>query len=123
MQSQSHWYLGSRTPASTNPAGQAFDEAIAVFRPKPEELQNFNHIKHLQALIDVQRIIERSRSTYEDRIQGKKARKWLSRLSSRICHYGRVLDVLVQHHPEYVSLAWGALKFLFVVRTAVQLRN
>jgi hypothetical protein len=22
---------------------------------------------------------------------------------------------LSQHHPEYVSLAWGALKFLFIV--------
>jgi hypothetical protein len=123
MQSQSHWYLGSKTPAFTNSATQAFEEAMAVFRPTSEELQNFNQFKHLQALGDVQRIIERSRSTYEDRIQGKKARKWLSRLSSRICHYGRVLDVLVQHHPEYVSLAWGALKLLFVVRTARQLRN
>jgi len=26
------------------------------------------------------------------------------------------MDVLVQHHPEYVSLAWGAMKFIFGVR-------
>lgn len=25
------------------------------------------------------------------------------------------MDVLVQHHPEYVALAWGAMKLLFVV--------
>jgi hypothetical protein len=26
------------------------------------------------------------------------------------------MDVLVEHHPEYVSLTWDAMKFLFVVR-------
>jgi hypothetical protein len=41
----------------------------------------------------------------------------LSKFSSRICYYGQIFDVLVQHHPEYVSLAWGAMKFLFVVGT------
>ena len=25
------------------------------------------------------------------------------------------MDVLVQHHPEYVALAWRAMKFVFVV--------
>ena len=25
------------------------------------------------------------------------------------------MDVIVQHHPEYVALAWGAMKFLFKV--------
>jgi len=29
-----------------------------------------------------------------------------------------VFDVFVQHYPEYVSLAWGAFKFLFVVSLA-----
>ncbi|KAH9236311.1 hypothetical protein K456DRAFT_1748785 [Colletotrichum gloeosporioides 23] len=43
-----------------------------------------------------------------------KATKWLQRLSTNIHHYSNILDVLVQHHPEYVSLVWGAMKFLFV---------
>ena len=51
-------------------------------------------------------------------------RKWLHQFSSKIIYYGNVLDVLAQHHPEYVSLAWGAFKFLFIVslfswRTAI----
>ena len=25
------------------------------------------------------------------------------------------MDVLVQHHPEYVALAWGAMKLVFGV--------
>lgn len=32
--------------------------------------------------------------------------------------YSDVLDVLAQHHPEYVSLVWGAFKFVFVVSNA-----
>lgn len=28
-----------------------------------------------------------------------------------------IFDVFAQHHPEYVSLAWGTMKFLFIVST------
>lgn len=44
-----------------------------------------------------------------------KANNIWSVASTRIVYYSNILDVLVQHHPEYVSLAWGALKFVFVV--------
>ncbi|KAI1379320.1 hypothetical protein F4677DRAFT_408614 [Hypoxylon crocopeplum] len=54
-----------------------------------------------------------ARSKYESQ-RNSKAYKWLEKLSSRVAYYGVVLDVLVQHHPEYVSLAWGAFKFLFL---------
>jgi hypothetical protein len=47
--------------------------------------------------------------------QTSKARKWLGIFSSKIMFYASILDVLVQHHPEYVSLAWGAMRFLFAV--------
>ena len=30
------------------------------------------------------------------------------------------MDVMVQHHPEYVSLAWGAMKIVFGVRKLLQ---
>ncbi|KAI9690569.1 MAG: hypothetical protein M1822_009532 [Bathelium mastoideum] len=43
----------------------------------------------------------------------QKARIWLNALASRVMFYGNVMDVLVQQFPEYVSLAWGAFKFLF----------
>lgn len=32
-------------------------------------------------------------------------------------YYGRVFDTLAQHHPEYVALAWGTIKLVFVVYT------
>ncbi|RYO80672.1 hypothetical protein DL766_004863 [Monosporascus sp. MC13-8B] len=43
-----------------------------------------------------------------------KAFKWLSAFSDRVVHYAVVLDVLAQHHPEYVSLAWGVFKLIFM---------
>ncbi|KAF2103667.1 hypothetical protein NA57DRAFT_8357, partial [Rhizodiscina lignyota] len=43
-----------------------------------------------------------------------KARMWLTGLSEKILYYGNIFDVLVQQHPEYVSLAWGTFKLLFV---------
>jgi hypothetical protein len=51
-----------------------------------------------------------------------KAWKWLTQLSARINYYGSTLDVLVQHHPEYAALAWGAMKVLFVVRNSLPIR-
>ena len=44
-----------------------------------------------------------------------KARLWSTEVSEVLVYYGNIFDVLVQHHPEYVSLAWGTFKLLFVV--------
>jgi hypothetical protein len=44
-----------------------------------------------------------------------KTRKWITRFSETVIYYGGVLDVLVQQYPEWVSLAWGTMKFLFSV--------
>lgn len=41
---------------------------------------------------------------------------WLEAISSRVVYYGSVVDTLVQQHPEYLSLAWGAIKFVMTVR-------
>jgi hypothetical protein len=48
-----------------------------------------------------------------------KAAKWLTRLSARISLYGSALDMLAQHHPEYLALVWGSLKFVVVVSRAM----
>lgn len=63
---------------------------------------------------DVLKVINEKKAQYEAR-HTSDARKWLKVFSSRIAHYGAILDVFVQHHPEYVSLAWGTMKFLFMV--------
>ncbi|KEQ88968.1 hypothetical protein M438DRAFT_265093 [Aureobasidium pullulans EXF-150] len=49
-----------------------------------------------------------------NRSKWDKTTKWLNLASSRIVYYSSVLDALAQHHPEYVSLAWGAIKFVLM---------
>ena len=66
------------------------------------------------SMLDVYEEIVQAQRVYGSNLQCK-ARKWLVALSERITYYGQIFDVLVQHHPEYVSLAWGAFKFVFVV--------
>ena len=39
----------------------------------------------------------------------------MRRISSWVMFYSQVLDVLSQHHPEYLALAWGATRFVLMV--------
>ena len=66
------------------------------------------------SMLDVQLELLNALKRYESTSESK-ARRWLVALSERIAFYGQVFDVLVQHHPEYVSLAWGTFKFIFQV--------
>jgi hypothetical protein len=66
---------------------------------------------------DVRSIVEKAKINYDASSEKRKhVHKWLTRFSSRITYYGQVLDMLAQHHPEYVALAWGALKFVLTVQ-------
>jgi hypothetical protein len=72
-----------------------------------------NHATIDDIWITVQQVKEK----YDDMSKEHRgARKWLEKLSCRIMYYGKVLDVLAQHHPEYVALAWGAMKLVLMVR-------
>ncbi|KAI1317767.1 hypothetical protein F5Y16DRAFT_392530 [Xylariaceae sp. FL0255] len=62
---------------------------------------------------DVIQHIKAAEAKYSSRTGGK-AQKWVGRLSSKIHFYSQVLDVLIQQYPEYVSLAWGAFKLVFM---------
>ena len=61
-------------------------------------------------------VVERAKQMYT-KTAGKegKAQQWITAFASRVTYYSDVLDMLAQHHPEYVALAWGAMKFVFVV--------
>ncbi|KAF5666707.1 hypothetical protein FDENT_12290 [Fusarium denticulatum] len=65
-------------------------------------------------LQDVEKAVSDAFAKYEAKSEASKTRKWLLKASESICHYGQVLDVFVQHHPEYVSLAWGLMKVMFI---------
>jgi hypothetical protein len=68
------------------------------------------------SLSDVLATTQQAESKYGEASQNKHStRAWLRGLSKRIMYYGQVLDVLSQHHPEYVALVWGLVKFVLMV--------
>ena len=69
----------------------------------------------MTSLQDLQATVTKARLKYEASHRNQKTRKWLGKVATRLQYYGGIMDVLVQHHPKYVALAWGAMKFLFVV--------
>lgn len=106
-------------------AHNAYNEAV-VFCAKEARRGNAGvkmWLDNCSSLDDVLNVLTEARKKYETKGQTSSRRKsvvdaagsvWKS-LSARIVYYKDVLDVIAQHHPEYVSLAWGAMKFLFVV--------
>lgn len=65
-------------------------------------------------LHDVEKAVLDAKARYEDKRQSK-VRRYLGDFAKRVHYYGKIMDMLAQQHPEYVSLAWGAMKLLFVV--------
>lgn len=64
---------------------------------------------------DVLNLVLNVKKRYDDAASQSRIREGLNAFSQRLLYYGSIMDVLVQHHPEYVSLAWGAMKFIFGV--------
>lgn len=121
----------------TDPAKDAYDSAVDILRKEltADEYQEIQNIGH-NSLKDVQVAVGAALEGYQKRTKGQKVRAWLASCSSRVMYYGglrpevsvpflvfrtdcavAIFDTFSQHHPEYVSLAWGTLKFLFVVRS------
>lgn len=104
-----------RTSSSTI-AQQAYEAAVDRFCStlthddrKRLLARDANGIDEIHAVLDA------CYTKYRDKKDGQKVRKCIRNLISKIHHYGNILDVFVQHHPEYTSLVWGAFKFLLVV--------
>ncbi|KAF1848142.1 uncharacterized protein K460DRAFT_333887 [Cucurbitaria berberidis CBS 394.84] len=106
------WYAGDVSGSHVDAAREAFNLAIQKFTSdltqddrKKVAVQDATSLEDLRSAV----------STAEKRYLGSRrpAGKWLVKFSQRMHHYGTVLDAFAQHHPEYVALAWGAMKFLF----------
>ncbi|KAI0543843.1 hypothetical protein F4679DRAFT_567068 [Xylaria curta] len=92
----------------------AFNDAKAKLSSKlSRDKRQVDFLESKQNLQEIQDIVAQSMARYEDQKNGSKARKWLGSFSKKIMFYGNVLDVFVQHHPEFVALAWGAMKLVF----------
>lgn len=102
---------------SADPARSAFDEAIKFFNNNLTADDCKRIWLHDKICIsDVEHAVLAAKTTYESRSQQSKARKWLTKLSQRLLHYGNIMDTLANYNPEYLALAWGAMKFLLMVR-------
>lgn len=106
--------IGTRT---YDIAHEAFEKGIAFFKRElnPGQVQ-CEWIDSQTSLHDVLLAVKTAQSKYE----GSKAEqgavaKWATKLPDQIMHYGSVIDVFVQSHPEYAALAWGAIKFVLMV--------
>lgn len=98
------------------PADQLFLEAKKVYIDTlTKDGRKSALLFQTTSLSEILSIVGGMKLEYETKKQSSKARIWISHLSSRVNYYGAIMDVLVQHHPEYVSLAWGTMKLLFVV--------
>ena len=65
---------------------------------------------------DVLSVVETAKRKYDEKSKEHTGmRRSLEKISLRIMHYSKVLDTLAQHHPEYVALAWGAVKLVLTV--------
>lgn len=95
---------------------EAYDKAVDLLQKKyANNGRKLELLKSAYGIEDVLETVTEAQLKYAQRTEGSKVRKWLGGLSTRITYYGQIIDVLSQHHPEYVSLAWGTMKFLFVV--------
>ena len=102
-------------------AHKAFTDGLKVFSSRlTNDHRKVALARQATCIEEVQKAIADAKLKYDTAHNNSKARTWLSKLSSRVRHYGNIMDVLVQHHPEYVSLAWGAMKLLFVVSGCVR---
>lgn len=102
---------------STSLVQEAYDSAIVCIRVESKDSPEANAILSgpARSIEDVQSLVEAARTSYDASSKDRKALKWLRRASARISYYGQVLDVMAQHHPEYLALAWGTMKFILIV--------
>ncbi|KAF2472742.1 uncharacterized protein BDR25DRAFT_341607 [Lindgomyces ingoldianus] len=108
------WDFLDSDPSFPNPAQEAFRHAVRFFESNltQDECKRI-WLQEKTSLQDVQKAVQEAKEAY-DSSKHSRPREWLSKLSYRVLFYGNILDVLSQHHPEYVSLAWGAIKFVFI---------
>jgi hypothetical protein len=110
----------NRLRRNRNVSADAYHEVVKLLKTEIQiDLDAPIPLEKLGSIQDVCAIVEKAKTRYINKsVNQSGARKWLEKLSGRIMHYAPVLDALAQHHPEYVALAWGAIKFVLMVRHA-----
>ncbi|KAI9781875.1 MAG: hypothetical protein M1839_005669 [Geoglossum umbratile] len=111
------WFCATSSPYTIvgDPAREAYDDAVKLFNEQltSDELNRL----WLPDKVDIHQVhqaVLAAKDAYDVKSQRSKTQKWLTKLSTRVMYYSNIMDTLAQHHPEYVALAWGTMKFLFV---------
>ncbi|KAI0437887.1 hypothetical protein F4803DRAFT_565677 [Xylaria telfairii] len=113
----SEWYTPRDGIEGQNRAQNAFQETLEAFPfEHPNDKEKLNWIIELgDGTIDsVLASVHEARDAYKTRRGGWKVRDALVSFSEKVHYYSGIMDALVSHHPEYVALASGAMKFFFV---------
>ncbi|KAI1170553.1 hypothetical protein F4777DRAFT_108471 [Nemania sp. FL0916] len=99
------------------PAQVAYADALVIFQETltkdPVKKCLGEQMLSMSTLDDVFNAVLEAKKQSEKPSRSPRLREYLEAFAQRVVHYGNIMDVLVQHHPEFVSLAWGAMKFIF----------
>ncbi|KAL9089774.1 MAG: hypothetical protein Q9165_005568 [Trypethelium subeluteriae] len=96
-------------------AEETYQNAVVLFKTKYTTSQDkIKWLSDKSTLHDVENVLLAAKERYDVRTNSS-ARKYINKVSAGIMYYGNVMDMLVQHHPEYVSLGWGTMKLIFVL--------
>lgn len=90
-----------------------FEQALKEFRSSlaPREQSLFTQCRSPEELITYVQSLEKLQD-----IQKRGALiMYLERFSKNLSHYFDVIGILVQSHPEYAALAWGAFRLVLQV--------
>ncbi|KAK4951235.1 hypothetical protein LTR10_010208 [Elasticomyces elasticus] len=97
------------------PARAVFEQAVQLVKAQqPDNPTIDTWLQNKFTIEDIYSIVAEVERKYSNRPKSR-ARKWLTKFAAGVSYYGKVMDMLVQHHPEYVSLIWGTTKLMFVL--------
>ncbi|KAI0114169.1 hypothetical protein F4776DRAFT_638432 [Hypoxylon sp. NC0597] len=93
----------------------AIDEYNAEASQQQRELIDHQNVK----LEEVRKIAEEIQSNSDKRNSEKKLRSMVNNGLRKFCetslYYSSIMDTLIQHNPEWIILAWGAVKFMLMI--------
>ncbi|TLD22191.1 hypothetical protein PspLS_08163 [Pyricularia sp. CBS 133598] len=96
-------------------AHEAFLDAVDRFSNElTKDDRKIQLIASARSLQDVQELLAASLVKYRDSRRFPRARKWLEKSATKVNHFGNVVNVFVQHNPEYVALAWGSMSLVLM---------
>ncbi|TKA77497.1 hypothetical protein B0A49_00787 [Cryomyces minteri] len=108
--------MSSSTAPSLFDAQDIYNRAVARFNDElTKDESKRKWLRGKNTIQDVQAAVLEAQSRYQAKSEQSKIRTWLASLSARLMHYAAVMDVFAQIHPEYAALAWGTIKFLFII--------